>query len=666
MHSRKLLLLVSLFVFLFTLTARAQKFQDPTKEELQMSSDPKAPGAPAEYLFRESITDNFNHTVSGRARIKVLTEAGKEWANVEVPFGGEPPQIEGRTIHPDGTVVPLNGAAVDLLKERSNRHNLRVRVFSLPSVEVGSILEYRWMIHMGDSQVGGVLNDKQGYMNSALASEIPDWDLQESIPIRKEHFHWNPLSDLERNVAGSGVIHYVNGEVANYLLFSSRLPAGTQFGPTPNRDYDLVLPDVPASRREENAPPETGFAYHVSFYYSPYLSGTEYWAGEGKRWAKLMDHMAEPSDAVRAAAAQITAGATSDDDKAMKLYAAVQALDNTTYSKGETGGDAATPDQVWSKKSGTNNQIALLYLSLVRAAGLQASPMLITDRSERIFDPGFLSLDQFEAGLVVLHINGKDVYTDPGEKFMPYGQLAWQHQLSSGLLETATGASIGTVTPAGMSKDALTGHTAELTVDAEGGLTGTVKLLANGPAALTLRQSALMGGEQKAKEIVQSGLPKLLPKGISGEVTEVKGLGTSAGFVEATVKVSGKLGSTSGKRLFVPAFFFATGSGTQFVTDAERQYPVDMHYAEQVIDDVVYHAPAGYTVEGQPQAAQIPWPEHGALVIKTQPAAGGIDVKRIFARVFVLLGPQEYPALREFYGKVAAADQQQVVFAAGN
>lgn len=663
----RVVLFTSLAVNLFALTAQAQKFQEPTKDELQMTSDPKAPGAPAVYLFRESVTDNFSHYVSMYARIKVLTEAGKDWANVEVPFGGAPPQIEGRTIHADGTVVPLNGAAVDLQKMRSDRQNLRVRVFSLPSVEVGSILEYRWTIHMGDAVVGGVDSSQQDYMNSALAGGIPYWELQEPIPIRKEHFYWNPLSDLERNVIGNQhITRYVDGEIANYLLFSSRLPIGVKLAASPHRDYDLVLTDVPAFRHEENAPPETGLAYNVRFFYSPYLSGAEYWLGEGKRWAKEMDRTAEPSDAVRAAAAQITAGAATDDDKAIKLYAAVQALDNTTYSKGEVGGDGATPEQTWTRKSGTSNQIALLYLSLARAAGLQASAMYIADRSARIFDAGLLSLDQLSAGIVVLHINGKDVFTDPGEKFMPYGQLAWQHQLSSGLLETATGASIGTVTPAGLSKDALTGHTADLTVDTQGGVTGTVKILMNGPVALALRQSALMGGEQDVRQHIGSTLPALLPQGVSGEVTEVKGLGSSAGFVEATVKVSGKLGNGEGKRIFVPAFFFATGAHAQFASDAERQFPVDMHYAEQVIDDVVYHAPAGYTVEGQPQAAQIPWPEHGALVIKTQPVAGGIDVKRIFARVFVLLQPQEYAALREFYGKVAAADQQQVVFTAGN
>src|ERR1039457_3556594 len=100
------------------IAAMAQKFQEPTKEELQMTSDPKAPGAPAVFLYLQSETDNRNHCQSFYARIKGLTEKGKEWATVEVPYIPgymDPPIIEGRTIHADGTVIPLAGKASDLL-----------------------------------------------------------------------------------------------------------------------------------------------------------------------------------------------------------------------------------------------------------------------------------------------------------------------------------------------------------------------------------------------------------------------------------------------------------------------------------------------------------------------------------------------------------------------
>jgi hypothetical protein len=100
------------------------------------------------------------------------------------------------------------------------------------------------------------------------------------------------------------------------------------------------------------------------------------------------------------------------------------------------------------------------------------------------------------------------------------------------------------------------------------------------------------------------------------------------------------------------------------VAEEKRESAVDLHYAEQVIDDVVYHLPAGFSVESAPPAAQLPWPDHAALVVKTTPGTGAFEIKHVFARAFVLLDAKEYPALREYYQKVATSDQQQMVLAA--
>ena len=156
--------LLALAAVAMPLTGVAQKFQEPTKEELQMTSDPKAPGAPAVFLYREESTNNRNHYISEYARIKVLTEKGKEWATVEVPYdgsGSEPPIIEGRTIHSDGTVIPLVGKVSDLLVFKRTNSNYKAAVFNMPSVEVGSILEYRWTIPLTGGKVSGVLDDEE-------------------------------------------------------------------------------------------------------------------------------------------------------------------------------------------------------------------------------------------------------------------------------------------------------------------------------------------------------------------------------------------------------------------------------------------------------------------------------------------------------------------------
>lgn len=51
------------------------------------------------------------------------------------------------------------------------------------------------------------------------------------------------------------------------------------------------------------------------------------------------------------------------------------------------------------------------------------------------------------------------------------------------------------------------------------------------------------------------------------------------------------------------------------------------------------------------------------LVVKVDSQPGRLEVKHVFARSFLLLEAKEYPALRDYYQKLAANDQQQVVLA---
>ncbi|HKF50341.1 MAG TPA: DUF3857 domain-containing protein [Terracidiphilus sp.] len=664
---------------LLSQVAAAQKFQEPTKEELQMTSDPKAPDAPAVYLYREDTTDNRSHYIGRYARIKVLTEKGKEWATVEVPYVpgySNPPIIEARTIHPDGTVIPLQGKGEDLLAFKTNRAHVKVAVFNMPSVEVGSILEYKWTIPLGGGRVnfaaGG--EGEENYYASALASSVPEWEVQQDLYVHKEHFYFNPVTDLEANVIGNPITYFVDGERASYRLFTQRLPAGDKVTESPKQDYTLDVQDIPAFKQVANAPPEDSLRYRVHFYYTPYTTPKDYWENEIKRWSRGLDQYAEQTQAIREAAAQMTAGAATDEAKARKLYDAVQALDNTEFSRTKSESErrqehlkaqAKRADDVLREKSGSANDLAALFLALARAAGLQADGLKIASRNERLFDMNYLSLRQLDTLLVVLHLNGKDVYVDPGEKLCPFGQLGWAHTMAGGLQENLP---TPTYTPANLTKDAITAHAADLAVDATGSVSGTVQLVMNGPAALHWRQLNLMADSDEVKKQLTERLHRLLPAGMNAEIAAIKGLETADGFVQATAKVSGAVGTVTGKRVLMPAFLFSSGDAEKtFVSEDKREWPVDLHYAEQVIDDVVYHLPAGYQVESAPQAAQLPWPDHAALVVKVtaDPAKNTLDVRHTFARAFALLDAKEYPALHDYYQKIATNDQQQVVLTAG-
>ena len=122
------------------------KWQTPTPEELSMTAQPQVPGAAAVVLYSEDISDDNLHMHSVYMRVKVLTESGKDYADIELPFFDQQVMsgISGRTIQPDGSVVNFDGKPYDKIILRNKTQKVQAKVFTLPAVSVGSILEYRY------------------------------------------------------------------------------------------------------------------------------------------------------------------------------------------------------------------------------------------------------------------------------------------------------------------------------------------------------------------------------------------------------------------------------------------------------------------------------------------------------------------------------------------
>lgn len=107
----------------------------PTPEELRMGAPPDDPGANAVYLsYDEDDNDQRNDHIFN-VRLKVLTQAGVErYSDVQVGGGNRHfsiQAVEGRTIHPDGTVLPFTGKPfVKTFKQRGETYS--ATVFSMP------------------------------------------------------------------------------------------------------------------------------------------------------------------------------------------------------------------------------------------------------------------------------------------------------------------------------------------------------------------------------------------------------------------------------------------------------------------------------------------------------------------------------------------------------
>ena len=149
---RRSYVLIALLLVCSTRILNAGDFAAIDPAELQMKDLPEQPGASAFVLFREEVDDDLKQSRFIYERIKVLTEAGRKYGDVQIPYFISRrvelgiTDVQGRTIHSDGTVVEFKGKPYDktLLKRKGIKE--QVKAFSLPDVQVGSVLEYRYTL----------------------------------------------------------------------------------------------------------------------------------------------------------------------------------------------------------------------------------------------------------------------------------------------------------------------------------------------------------------------------------------------------------------------------------------------------------------------------------------------------------------------------------------
>src|SRR4029450_1711454 len=81
-------------------------------------------------------------------RIKILTDEGKQYANIEVPHEEEVKieDIRARTVRPDGTTVSFQGPVFDKVIATIKKLRLQAKTFTLPDVHRGGIIEYSYTV----------------------------------------------------------------------------------------------------------------------------------------------------------------------------------------------------------------------------------------------------------------------------------------------------------------------------------------------------------------------------------------------------------------------------------------------------------------------------------------------------------------------------------------
>ena len=341
-----------------------------TPEELKMTSEPKAPGAPAIYLYRQVDRNDSNRarTEYNYVRVKILTEEGRRQANVDIAFRKGQENISGiraRTIRPDGTIVNYDGKIYEQIIEKSKGTKFLAKTFTLPDVQVGSIIDYHWNYDFEDNYI--------------FSSQ---WILSQELFTKRAVFTLKPYTTYPWTVQWS---------------WPAGLPAGTDPPKeAPDGIIRMTTQNVPGFVMEDHMPPANELKFRVDFIYHDEAleqNVDKYWKQFGKKSNSRVEAFVDKRKAMEEAVAGIIAPGDAPEEKLKKIYARVQQIKNLSYQprmtaeerKHENVKEISNVEELWKYQYGGGSDITWLFLGLARAAGFEAYPCLVAGRSEYFF-----------------------------------------------------------------------------------------------------------------------------------------------------------------------------------------------------------------------------------------------------------------------------------------
>ncbi len=601
-------------------------------------------------MYREVNRDDRGKTAHEDVyfRIKILTEEGRKYADIEIPFfkqQGNVVNLHARTIKPDGTIVPFSGKAFDKMIVKARGVKYMAKTFTLPDVQVGSILEYYYTTDLSEY----FIFDSRWILSNELFTKDAKFSLRpytsDYAPI-SVRWLWNQLPPGTAQPEESPADHIVHLQASNIAAFQT----------------------------EDYMPPENEMKARVDFVYSDDFADREadkYWKHFGKKRNDQMESFIGKRKAMEEAVASVVGASDSPEVKLQKIYARVQQIRNTSYevekTEQEQKRDKEKPienvEDVWKRQYGNGQQLTWLFMGMARAAGLEASGIWVSERQNYFFFKQSMDGRRLDSNVVSVKLDGKDVFFDPGAIFTPFGMLPWYETGVTGLKLDKDGGS-WIQTPLPFPNESEVQRKAELKLNETGELEGKLTVTYTGLEAARRRVELRLSDATERKKYLEDDVREAIPIACDVELTNQPEWTTSSPklVTEFSLKVAGWI-SAAGRRALMPVGLFAAPERHLF-DHADRVHPVYFQYPFQRSDDVSIDMPLGWQISTVPEERKV----DAKLITYTLNAKndkGTLHLNRVLSVDILLLPKDNYAALRKVFQLVRTGDEQQVILQPG-
>ncbi|MEO5889301.1 MAG: DUF3857 domain-containing protein [Ferruginibacter sp.] len=360
-----------------------------------------------------SATNNVLTTeLSKHVRIKILTDKGLENANIKIRYYSERnlediKNISAQTINLDaaGNIVYTKVDKNLIYRKKVNKRYSEV-TFTFPEVKKGSIIEYKYVD------------------NADGLRALKSWYFQRSIPVKLSRYTMNFPNELLVTATQKGMLHVDNKE--------------DQQGYRNIKAY--TMKDIPALRDEAYITCEEDYLQQVI----PLMQAADL-PGRPRinflyTWMEIIKSLMEDEDFGLQLKRNIPRTSDLDAmlDKITDPYQKMVIIHNYVKKNmqwNEYFGIWALDGvkSAWKDKKGTSGEINLIMVNLLKDAGLNVHPLLVSTRENGRVNTSLADIDQFNKVMAYVEINNHIYVLDATDKYTPVNMIPYDVLYSEGL-----------------------------------------------------------------------------------------------------------------------------------------------------------------------------------------------------------------------------------------
>lgn len=612
--NRLLILMATLMAFGGSMSAQKYKFGSVTKTELSQTKDPKFPEANAVVLYR-NVVSSLGSYVEVHERIKIFNEEGYEHATIRIPLP-DVKKLKGATFNlVDGAIVETK-LDKDLVFTDEKIKGIKYKTFTFPNVSPGSILEFTYQSEAGTTE---------------------NIYLQYDIPIRDEK-----VTVTNKTEIGMEVLQNPRA-----FLKLTRVEEG--------KSIRFMVKDVPALEDEDYIDDMDIYRSYVRMNIISAYGRIK--LGNWDRLAGLIVGFDEfgqgvkPKKFYRDDVENLLGDEIDQLKKAKLIYAHVR--EKVQWNEEYAFYPSQSIRETYKEGEGDLADINILMISMLRSAGIDADPVLISTKRNGI--PLTASWSAFNSVLASVTIGDAHYLLDAAHELSGFDYVAthfinWQGQrihpndTYDWLQLSNSGISVKNVMGTAV-------------IDEDLRISGNVRERHAGHFGLGLNSELVDLGDNQLED--------LLPyqeTGLELEEVETASKNRSQVDVQFEFEMDNQIDEIGDKLYFSPLIFLNMNKNP---FDKEvRNHPIEFGYPFKYQYMISYTLPEGYAIESMPEAARLVLPDNmGTYSYRISGSGSKLQVVSSFQMNKATLGYDQYELMKEFFQARMAKEDEKVVLA---